>query len=68
MRHHFTPTGTAGIRKIIRGFPGGSVVKNPPAKAGDLGLIQEDPTRHRAAKPTRHQCRVCAPEPRSCNN
>ena len=21
------------------GFPGGSVVKNPPASAGDLGLI-----------------------------
>ena len=27
------------------GFPGGSVVKNPPANAGDPGLIagQEDP-------------------------
>ena len=23
----------------IRGFPGGSVVKNPPANAGDKGLI-----------------------------
>ena len=23
------------------GFPGGSVVKNPPANAGDLGLIPE---------------------------
>ena len=23
----------------IRGFPGGSVVKNPPPSAGDLGLI-----------------------------
>ena len=22
-----------------RGFPGGSVVKNPPANAGDMGLI-----------------------------
>ena len=22
-----------------KGFPGGSVVKNPPAKAGDMGLI-----------------------------
>ena len=22
-----------------RGFPGGAVVKNPPANAGDLGLI-----------------------------
>ena len=25
--------------KPSRGFRGGSVVKNPPAKAGDLGLI-----------------------------
>ena len=24
---------------LLRGFPGGSVVKNPPASAGDLGLI-----------------------------
>ena len=24
---------------IIKGFPGGSVVKNPPANAGDAGLI-----------------------------
>ena len=24
---------------IIQGFPGGSVVKNPPANAGDSGLI-----------------------------
>ena len=23
----------------IKGFPGGSVVKNPPANAGDTGLI-----------------------------
>ena len=24
---------------ICEGFPGGSVVKNPPANAGDVGLI-----------------------------
>ena len=39
--------------KILwKGFPGGSVVKNPPANAGDKGLIplQEDPTRHRATE------------------
>ena len=29
---HFLLTGSSG-------FPGGSVVKNPPAKAGDMGLI-----------------------------
>ena len=34
------------IKTIHKGFPGGSVVKNPPANAGDLGsLLQnlEDP-------------------------
>ena len=24
-----------------KGFPGGSVIKNPPANAGDVGLIPE---------------------------
>ena len=24
---------------LLLGFPGGSVVKNPPANAGDMGLI-----------------------------
>ena len=24
---------------MLKGFPGGSVVKNPPAKAGDMGSI-----------------------------
>ena len=27
--------------KIMRGFPVGSVVKNPPADTGDAGLIPE---------------------------
>ena len=27
------------IKKSAKGFPGGSVVKNPPANAGDLGSI-----------------------------
>ena len=26
-------------QSFIKGFPGGSVVKNPPANAGDTGLI-----------------------------
>ena len=33
-----------GIKKLLGmyvGFPGGSVVKNPPASAGDMGLIPE---------------------------
>ena len=28
---------TAGSGKIFHKFPGGSVVKNPPANAGDVG-------------------------------
>ena len=41
------------------GFPGGAVVKNPPANAGDMGswvraLVQEDPTCRGATKPVRH--------------
>ena len=28
------------FKKIMKwGFPGGSVIKNPPASAGDIGLI-----------------------------
>ena len=27
-----------GIKKNTLGFPGGAVVKNPPASAGDTGL------------------------------
>ena len=27
------------LKKIGEGFPGGSVIKNPPADAGDTGLI-----------------------------
>ena len=26
-----------GVEKEVGGFPGGTVVKNPPAKAGDMG-------------------------------
>ena len=27
------------IARLWKGFPGGTVVKNPPANAGDMGLI-----------------------------
>ena len=27
------------IKKLLRDFPGGPVVKNPPSTAGDAGLI-----------------------------
>ena len=38
------------------GFPGGYVVKDLPANEGDTGWIPapEDPTCHKAAKPTCH--------------
>ena len=38
------------------GFPGSSVVKNPPANAGDTvrSLLQEDCTHRKATKPTHH--------------
>ena len=37
MRYHLTPIRMA-ITKMSRGFPGGTVVKNLPANAGDTGL------------------------------
>ena len=53
--------GTGGIWELsvlsaqcsCEGFPGGSVVKNPPADAGPpvQSLVWEDPTCHTAAKP-----------------
>ena len=42
----------APLRKQKRDFPGGAVVKNPPANAG--ALVQEDPTCCRATKPVHH--------------
>ena len=40
------------------GFPGGSVVKNSPALAGDRvpSPVLEDPTCLGATKPLRHSC------------
>ena len=39
-----------------RDFPGGAVVKNPPANAGTQvrSLVREDPTCHGATKPMSH--------------
>ena len=31
--------GVCFIRALVLGLPGGPVVKNPPANAGDVGLI-----------------------------
>ena len=34
-------TNSVGINVYDKGFPGGSVVKNLPATAGDMGLIPD---------------------------
>ena len=48
-------------------FPGGAVVKNPPANAGDMGqaLVREDPTCRGVTKPMHHNYWACALEPMS---
>jgi len=42
------------LRSHKPGFPGGSVVKNLPVNAGDMGSIWEDPTCRGATKPLCH--------------
>ena len=41
---------------VLVGFPGGAVLENPPAKAGDRvqALVREDPTCCGASKPVSH--------------
>ena len=43
------------VKSLLRGFPGGSVVQNPPANAGDTVplLMQKDPT---CCRPTKFVC------------
>ena len=59
---------TRGLPKStpISGFPGGSVVKNPPASAGDTGSIpgSEDPIHLGVTNPVHNHC-ACALELRS---
>ena len=52
-----------------RDFPGGAVVKNPPANAGNMGLslVLEDPTCLGATKPVSHNYRAYTLEPTSHN-
>ena len=42
--------------RMHQDFPGGAVVKNPPANAGDTvrALVREDLTCRGATKPVRH--------------
>ena len=56
-RHPTSYTLTPHMRQEAKntssGFPGGSVVKKPPASAGDMGLIRKDPACRGATKPVR---------------
>ena len=58
------------LNKIVKeknfgGFPGGAVVGNPPANAGDTGSIPGPGRSHMpgATKPVRHNYWACALEP-----
>ena len=56
-------------RNITRDFPGGPVVRNPPAKQVTRVrfLVWEDPTCHGATKPMGHNYWACTLEPSSHN-
>ena len=48
-------------KNILRGFPGGSVVKNPPANAGDTGdagsvSVLRRPSEEGNGKPLNYSC------------
>ena len=57
------------LYKILRGFPGDSVVKNPPANAGDMASIPVLGRCHiyGATKPVHHDYWACALEPGNRN-
>ena len=48
----------------LKDFPGGTVDKNPPANAGDMGLIPSPGRSHscKATKPVHHNYRAHAPQ------
>ena len=56
------------IKSNVPVFPGDSVVKNPPANAGDMGLTPGlgNLKCRGATKPVIHHYWPCALEPRSC--
>ena len=49
-----------GSNSKMEGFPGGSVVRNLPARARDTGSIREDPTCHTVIQPVRHNYWDCS--------
>ena len=56
--------------QVSQGFPGGSVVKNPPAvqETWVRPLVEEESTCHGTAKPVCHNYWACAPEPGKATN
>ena len=46
------------LKEFAEGFPGGAVVENLPANAGDTGsiLVWEDPTCRGTTRSVRHNC------------
>ena len=42
----------------MKGFPGGSVVKNPPANAGDTGLVPGPGRYHRPWRNEAHEPQI----------
>ena len=57
------------INQLKQGFPGGAVVKNPPANAGDMGSSPGPGRSHmpQSKKPMRHNYWACPLEPTSHN-
>ena len=57
------------MTKNNKGFPGGSMVKNVPANAGDKGSTSgpKRPYTSWGNQPMRHNYRACALEPGGCN-
>ena len=57
------------FRKGLKGFPGGLVIKNPPASAREMVTISDPGRFHmpRTTKPMYHNYWSCALEPRSHN-
>ena len=60
----YNPSGTQGLCQIVgfsrkaKGFPGGSIVRNLPASAGDTGLIPglERSPRGKHSNPLQYSC------------
>ena len=72
--YKYLPQEIPWIKKWGQGFPGGSEVKNLPARQAGVqetqvpSLVWEDPTCYRATKPTHRNCWACALEPAGYNN